>query len=167
MTLTLVNPQSGHRRIVPTLGAVMRLVLLLALTYVAVWVAFRLLAGGTLFADDAQTDSIEVVSEKALFGLTPSQLAWVSGLIIPVLVGAATKLQASERVKQVVAIVLSGVVALIGQATLDSGGAVFSWGMLQTWLISLGSTVALYLGVYNKTVPVGNILPDKGLGNAA
>ena len=99
--------------------------------------------------------------------LDPSITRVLVALVIPVLVGLATKVSASDRIKAVVMIVLAAVGALVVNATQSDGSAVLSAAMLSDWAITTATAVAAYLGVLK---PLTNgalnsrLAPTIGLG---
>jgi chromate transport protein ChrA len=115
---------------------------------------------------EVSEDAVSTVAEETgVFGLTPFQVATFSGVIIPVLTAAITKINASDRVKQVVTILLAAVATLVAQATLDSGSAVFTVETLQTWFLTTVVAVASYLGFWKRTVQVNaHVAPNSGIG---
>lgn len=96
--------------------------------------------------------------------LNPLLLSLLAGAIIPLLVGLATKLSASDGVKAILAIALS---ALSGAAiAVNNAGGSFHWKEVATAAaITFISGVASYKGVWKPVTDINSkALPEKGLG---
>lgn len=86
-------------------------------------------------------------------------------LLIPVATGLVTKSTAPDRVKAIVALVLAGVVTLIGQARTDTGAAIISTQMAGQWAMTVAVQLAAYLGVYRPIAAKAvELAPTKGIG---
>lgn len=93
-----------------------------------------------------------------------SSSLWVIivSLVIPVLVEAATKVNAHAKVKAIIAATTNLVVAVVW-AIWDGGGTI-SRETLTTFLISWSLTVVSYLGIWKPLGLPGAIRPGFGIG---
>lgn len=85
-------------------------------------------------------------------------------LVIPVLTGLLTKVNAAPAVKQVLTIVLAAVNTLIVSNLTDSGTSVVSKETALLWAVSTGIAITSYLGIYKPHDANAKLSPDKGLG---
>lgn len=98
--------------------------------------------------------------------------AWVPviiAIVIPIIVAAVSHATASDRVRTVVNIALTGVVSILTQLTVDGGDAVITWDTLKLWMLTAGVSILAYLGwkgLSNGTLNQ-RVLPDVGIGKAA
>ena len=86
------------------------------------------------------------------------------GLLLPALTGLLTKWNASATVKQVVAIVLSAVSAIIIENTVEDGSAVLSSEVLLDAAILYGVQILSYLGLYKPHEASARLAPRFGVG---
>jgi hypothetical protein len=104
-----------------------------------------------------------------MLNLDATAVSLIISLVIPVLTGLVTKVTLPGAAKGVLTLVLNGVAALVTTATLADGTAVLSGQTVVTWLIGLGVSVAMYLGVWKpagvtSSAPDGKLAPNAGLG---
>lgn len=98
------------------------------------------------------------------FTLSPVLVRAIVALVIPVVTGLFTKLQASASVKATVAFVLSGVASLIMQATTGDGSALLTQKLLVDWAITFGMQLAAYLGLLKPVAEINTkLIPDRGI----
>ena len=96
--------------------------------------------------------------------LDPTQLAVLTSVIIPLVVGLITKKSANKQVKAITNIVVTAVAALLGNAVNDLGVAVFSAEMITNFIIGLVISIASYYGVYENFEINAKLAPNKGIG---
>ena len=89
------------------------------------------------------------------------------GLVLPALTGLATKWNASATVKQVVAIVLAAVSAVIIENTVEDGSAVLSSEVLLDAAILYGVQILSYLGIYKPHEANARLAPSFGVGGGS
>ena len=80
---------------------------------------------------------------------------------IPLLVGLLVKSTASQSVKSVTMIVVTGI-ATLGSQVADSGG-ILTKETAVAWLFSIIVAVSTYYGAW-KPLGLGNLAEDKGIG---
>lgn len=103
----------------------------------------------------------EVTSQIEFDAFTVTALV---SLIIPVLTGFLTKLNAPTTLKQAITIVLAAVNTLIVDATVGDGGAIITKENGLLWAVSTAIAVFSYLGYYKPHEANAKLNPDKGLG---
>lgn len=99
----------------------------------------HLVAGSS--TDDAPvnlTDTAATLRVSALF------IQAVVSVFIPLIVGLVTNIRDSPKVKGLIELVVGAVSALIVQATVADGSAVFSEQTFLVWLVGLGASVVAY-----------------------
>jgi chromate transport protein ChrA len=74
----------------------------------------------------------------------------IQGVILPVLLAVLYKAGGSPWVKGLITIIASALTALITNAVLDTGTAVFSQQYILDWFMTWAPTVLMYVGVYSK-----------------
>lgn len=84
----------------------------------------------------------------AQVSLNVTVVTFLVSVAIPILVGIVTKASTSSGVKGVLTLVLNAANALIVQATVADGTAVFSKETFVNWFMALVVSIALYKGVY-------------------
>lgn len=102
-----------------------------------------------------------------MFTLSPSTLATLTAVVLPLLVGLVVKAQASARVKVVANIVLNAVAFVLLNAVNDAGVAVLTWSTLGLFVQQVAIALAAYLGIYKPLDANARLLPDSGLGTPA
>lgn len=80
---------------------------------------------------------------------------------LPLVIGLLVKSSASQEVKSVVMIVVTGLATLGSQ--VEAGGGILSKETAVAWLFSIIVAIATFYGVW-KPVGLGNVAPDKGIG---
>lgn len=98
--------------------------------------------------------------------IEPLVVTLILSLVLPVVVGAVTKLSATTAVKNVAVIVVTAVATLINANVTDTGAAVISWNTAAYWLISLFTTITAYLGLYKPVEANASLAPDFGFGGS-
>jgi hypothetical protein len=101
--------------------------------------------------------------EIASLTLSPFTVVVISALVIPILTGLLTKLEASAQTKALVTLVLSIVAGAVNTATQADGTALFSQALVQNTVLTLATSVATYLGVYKPVVNLNARTPP-GVG---
>lgn len=103
----------------------------------------------------------EVTSQIEFDAFTVTALV---SLVIPVLTGLLTKVNAAPAVKQVVTIVLAAVNTLVVNATVGDGGAVITKENFLLWAVSTAIAVTTYLGIYKPHDANAKLSPNSGIG---
>ena len=98
--------------------------------------------------------------------LSPNTVAIITGALIPLLVALVTKWNASPALKGFVNLVLTGIAALIIQATVPEGQAVITQATLGTWFVTFATSVAAYFGGYRSVDINQKVAPNKGIGGS-
>ncbi|MDQ2678061.1 MAG: hypothetical protein M3Y51_04905 [Actinomycetota bacterium] len=88
----------------------------------------------------------------------------VLGLVIPLIVGLATKLGAKPAVKQLVTLVLAAVGGFLVEASTGDGSAVFTLEALGYAALTWLQSIAFYLGVLAPLDYNAKAAPNRGLG---
>jgi hypothetical protein len=83
-----------------------------------------------------------------MINLSPSLVATITGVLIPIVAALFLRSNFPEKVKVVVSLVLNAIFALLTNALNDHGYAVLSWEMLGTYLQQVVIATAAYLGFY-------------------
>jgi hypothetical protein len=99
-----------------------------------------------------------------LFTISAQNLVILTSVIVPLVVGFFTKLDASPRVKVVVNLVLTAFMSLIGNALNENGIAVISSQMFSNFVIGLVVSIGTYYGVYKPLEIPTKSAPNKGIG---
>jgi hypothetical protein len=95
--------------------------------------------------------------------LSALTISLVISMIIPILVGLATKANLSSGVKGLMTLVLNAIQTLIVVNTQSDGTALISKQTFIVFLMSLVVSIAMYAGVY-KPLNVTSSTPDGKLG---
>jgi len=80
---------------------------------------------------------------------------------VPLLIGLLVKSTASQQVKSVVMIVVTGLVTLGSQ--VEASGGILTKDTAVAWVFSIIVAISTFYGVW-KPIGLGNIAPDKGIG---
>jgi hypothetical protein len=99
-------------------------------------------------------------------GVSSAQLLipLLSGLVIPILVGVATKLDSATGIKRIVAFFLSAVVGVL-TGFVASGADTFDWVAAGLGaVVAFGTNVAVYYDVYRRNPPLKAATAAFGLG---
>jgi len=106
----------------------------------------------------------------AEFILSPQLVAFLTTLLIPVIVAAVSKSGLADRWRAVITLVLAAAHTLIVDAIDPSGAAILSGAMFQQWMLATAIAVFSYVGLWK---PFTNgalndrILPTIGFGKVA
>lgn len=132
---------------------------------------FRRLGLGALLLAAAMPACERTASAQDSSGLDASTVTidkpWVAiitGLLLPLVVGLVTKLNASNTVKVAVGIVVAGLAAVITEAIQDDGSAVLGWDTLETFVMVYGTQLLTYLGIWRPLSLNARTAPGTGLG---
>lgn len=120
--------------------------------------AVLLAAGPAHAADTADVATIDIDQAGVLL---------ITGLVLPVIVGLATKLGASSKLKALTNFVAAGIAAFITNAVDDTGHAVFSLAQLRDWVLVFTISTVTYLGLAKPLDLPAKLAPNHGLGRAA
>lgn len=102
------------------------------------------------------------MNSEALIVVAAPWLTLLSGLVIPLVVGLVTKLEASTGTKSVVTVVLA---ALAGAAqVLVAGGGVVSGDYVIQTVITLGLALGSFYGIYSPAKTDARLAPGFGIG---
>lgn len=99
--------------------------------------------------------------------LTATTVLLLVSVVIPILTGLLTKLNASTTVKQVVTLTLAAANTLIVSNTMADGGAVLTDSVLTDAAVSWIVAVAAYLGVYEPHDTNRKLAATTGLGGTS
>lgn len=97
--------------------------------------------------------------------LTPTLVLILVSVLIPILTGLLTKINASTTLKQVVTIILAGANAVIVSNLGEDGGAVLTDSVITDALVSWTVAIASYLGVYKPHDANTKLARNTGLGS--
>lgn len=105
-----------------------------------------------------------------MFNIDATLVMVITSLLLPVLVGLVTKLNAPTGVKYVVTLFCASVAALINLSITVTGTAVVSKEAATLALVTFLVTTLSYLGLYRPASsplrPLATIAPAKGIGPA-
>lgn len=99
-----------------------------------------------------------------LITLDPTTVVMITALVVPILVGLLTKLNAPSGLKSFVMLLVSALSTLLAQAMTEDGYAVVSQDMFKAWIVTTVTAVATYYGVYKPLGVSSSLVPSKGLG---
>ena len=85
-------------------------------------------------------------------------------LVIPVLTGLITKVNAAPAVKQITTIVLAAVASLVATNTVQDGTAIISKETGLLWAMNTAIAITSYLGIYKPHNANAKLSPESGLG---
>lgn len=94
----------------------------------------------------------------------PTTLMVVTGIAIPFLVSALTKLHAPSKLKATINMVLLAISTFLANSVTDQGHAVFSLSSVKDWAMGLVVSIGVYYGVLKPFGGNEALWPDKGLG---
>lgn len=102
----------------------------------------------------------------AMLELSPTTVAILTGPLVPFLVGLVVKSTADARVKRIVNVIASLLVAIVAGAVVpETGTAVFSWQSLANIVITLIVSAQSYDQFWKPLVdPNPKLLGQKGIG---
>ena len=105
-----------------------------------------------------------IVLATVILTLSSAAVTFVVSVLLPAVNGVAVKLGASNGVKIVVSMITAAVAALIVQATVSDGSAIFSTQLVQRALFMYAVQLLTYLGLYKPLAVDAHLFPEKGLG---
>lgn len=128
-------------------------------------VAFTFGVGTLPTFADGPNDQVPIsVADGHSVVLTPIVVTIVTGLLLPFLVAAITKSNATSFLKGIVGVVLAFIAAVLERAMLTDGSALISGGLL----VDVGAVyipqLATYIGIWQHKGLNTKILPDFGIG---
>jgi hypothetical protein len=102
-----------------------------------------------------------------LITLDPSTVVVITAVIVPILVGFLTKLNAPAGLKAFVNLIVAALGTLAAQAMTEDGYAVVSQDMFKAWAVTTTISIATYYGVYKPWNVPNALAPSKGLGSGS
>lgn len=107
-----------------------------------------------------------VFAQETLESITldATLVTFIVSLFIPLAVGLITKSTASTTIKQIVLIVLNAINALVTTAVVGDGSAIITKEAATLFVLSLGISIASYLGIYKPQDANEKLASTKGLG---
>lgn len=94
--------------------------------------------------------------------LSAGWITLVSGLVIPLITGIVTKMEASVATKSVVTVILSAAAGIA--ATVVNNGGVLTTDTLLNAAVTWGLALAAFYGLYSPFNTDSVLLPMKGIG---
>jgi hypothetical protein len=131
------------------------------------WLALTALALATLCATAAHAglgDNPPVDDSLAVISLGASVVTIAASAITPLLVGLATKLQASGGIKVLVASLINVAVAFIAQYVVATDGTFEVEPAAVYLFIAVVTQVSTYYGVWKPTGATAKLAPSSGIG---
>lgn len=115
-----------------------------------------------------QPEEVEGQSIGRTISLDATVVSIIAGTVIPLLVGIATKLNASSSTKAITALVLNIVAATLTQYVVATDGVFEPKTALVYFFMTVTMQVATYYGLWKPvgdgSAPGSNMIPDKGFG---
>jgi len=99
-----------------------------------------------------------------LLNLSAAAVTFVVSVLLPLANGIVTKFNASNTVKIVVSMTTAAIAALIVQATVADGSAIFTKELVERAIFMYLVQLLTYLGVYKPQATHAKLLPEKGIG---
>lgn len=96
--------------------------------------------------------------------LSAAAVTFIVGVLLPLANGLVTKFNASNTVKIIVSMLTAAIAALIVQATVADGSAVFTRELVERAIFMYAVQLLTYLGVYKPQATHAKLLPEKGVG---
>lgn len=119
---------------------------------------------GLLVSTPALAQDIDLNDTAAELRLDALTVTLLVSTVIPILNGILTTLRTSSTVKAVLTIILEAVTAIVVQATMVDGSAVFSQQTLVQGLLGLAIAIATYAGVWKPARLTSSLIAVQAIG---
>lgn len=121
-----------------------------------------LLLPSIVFADDVQP--INPTDTLASVRLSAVMVMFITGAIMPLVVGFVTNVRDHPLVKGILQLILNAVAALIVQTTLVDGSVAFSKQTVLVWAAGTAASVVAYYTAWRPAQLTSSLVPTRGVG---